>query len=94
MRWVAGKAPLFAGDRGMLECYVLTFFLMTIKTEKIPSLSKKIQILRSMGSVTGNTFSFFKRAMFYTSTGFQFRGVVTIVTKFATCFIGSERFGI
>jgi hypothetical protein len=72
MRWMAGKAPLLAGDRGMLDGYVLTLFLMTIKTEKIPSLSKKVGIFRSMGSMTSNTFSFFKRTMFHSPTGFQF----------------------
>jgi hypothetical protein len=39
---MAGKASFFTGDRGMIDVDLLTFFLMTIKTEKIPSLSKKV----------------------------------------------------
>jgi hypothetical protein len=42
MRWMTGKASLFTGDRGMIDGNLLTFFLMTIKTEKIPFFSKKV----------------------------------------------------
>jgi hypothetical protein len=91
---MARKAPLLANNGSMVDGNLLTLFLVAVKTKKIPSLSKKVRIFRSMGGVTSNALAFFKRTMFYTSTGFQFWGVVTIVTEFAICFSGAKRFGI
>jgi hypothetical protein len=70
MRGMAGKASLFTRDRDMIDGYLLAFFLMAIKTEKISSLSNKVRVFRSMRSVTSNTFSFFKRTMLDISAGF------------------------
>jgi hypothetical protein len=61
MRWVARKAPLLTGDRGMLDSNFLALLFMTLKTEAVPFFEDKLLVLRSMGEMTGLAYPFFER---------------------------------
>jgi hypothetical protein len=94
MRRMTRKTSFFTGHWGMVDSYLLRFFWVAIKTERINGLKNKLRVLRSMGLMARPTHLFFERSMINLPPSFQSGKVMTIEAEFAPCFRGSKRLGV
>ncbi len=88
---MTGKTPLLIGHRGMLERDLLTLLFMAIDAEVIRPFLFEFLVFGSMRVVAGQTFTFFKRVMFYRPATFELRSIMTIIAELTSCFVGAKR---
>ena len=91
---MTGKTAFGTGDRSMVECNLLVFFIMAIKTERVNLLENKLWGLRGMGLMAGVAHPLFEGRMVHRSPTLQLITVMTVIAKLASCPNRAEGFGI